>query len=319
MANPYEGINFWVYLPSKTLAFIFLFAFLVTAAIHYWQCRHYKFFRVTWSFVVGGILYVIGFALRLNGAYGNYDELVPFIISVALIYVSPPLLALGNYDILGRIFYYAPYLSPMEPGRVLSTFVLLSLAIESVNGLAASFIANPDSNPILGSAFTWTALVLQILAIVVFLGLAGFFHWKCVKAGISGARGIKIPLITLYVSSGLILIRTIYRGVEHSVTTVAEIEWPFYVFEVALMLLNMVIWNIWHPGLYLPADTRTYLSKDTFTEVKGPERKDTRSRTAKILDPFHIMELCRRREKPRDEAYLEIDESGNEVRHTTPV
>lgn len=39
--------------------------------------------------MLAGLLYVVGFGLRLIGAFGNYDELVPFILSVALIYVSP--------------------------------------------------------------------------------------------------------------------------------------------------------------------------------------------------------------------------------------
>lgn len=49
----------------------------------------YRSFKVTGLFVVSGFLYVVGFAFRINGAFGNYDDLGPYIVSVALIYVSP--------------------------------------------------------------------------------------------------------------------------------------------------------------------------------------------------------------------------------------
>lgn len=90
-------------------------------------------------------------------------------MSVALIYVSPPLLSLANYEILARVFYYVPYFSPIEPGMVLSTFAFLSIVIEGINGVASSFIANPKSDPETGTALMWAALALQLAIIVFFL------------------------------------------------------------------------------------------------------------------------------------------------------
>ncbi|KAI1413296.1 hypothetical protein F5Y13DRAFT_189206 [Hypoxylon sp. FL1857] len=317
MANPYEGYNFWIYVPNKGAAIFFLVAFFISAAIHFWQCYRYKSARVTGLFVASGFLYVVGFAFRINGAFGNYDELGPYVVSVALIYVSPPLLSLANYDILGRIFYYVPYLSPMAPGRVLSTFGLLSLVIEGINGVAASFIANPKSNPTIGSVLMWAALVLQIAILISFVVIAGYFHRRCAQAGIAGARGIQRNLTTLYVSVALILIRTVYRGVEHSVKVVLSTEWPFYVFEATLMLINMYMWNARHPAPYLPADTTTYLARDGVTEVKGPEPpKDTRPMVLKVFDPWRIADLCRRQDKSEQKTYEELGQGRNEVRST---
>ncbi|KAI0377604.1 hypothetical protein F5Y04DRAFT_291670 [Hypomontagnella monticulosa] len=317
MANPYEGINFWIYVPNKGAAVFFLIAFLISA----WSATvsHYKFFKVTGLFMLAGLLYVVGFGLRLMGAFGNYDELVPFILSVALIYVSPPLLSLADYEILGRVFHYVPYLSPMDPARVLSTFGFLSLIIEGVNGVAASLIANPETNPQIGTGLMWTALVLQFIIIISFLALAGRFHWRCAQAGLARARAIRRPLIMMYVSVTLILVRTIYRGVEHSVAAVASIEWPFCVFEASLMLINMYMFNIWHPGRYMPVDIRTYLARDGVTELKAPERHDNRLVILKVLDPFHISEMCHGRDKSGDKVYQEFDEYGNELALSTPV
>ncbi|KAI1088580.1 hypothetical protein F5B19DRAFT_505570 [Rostrohypoxylon terebratum] len=315
MTNKYAGISFWIYVPNKGAAIFFLLAFLLSAQIHLWQCYRYQSFKVTGLFVVSGFLYVVGFALRINGAFGNYDQLGLYIVSVALIYVSPPLLSLANYDILGRIFYYVPYLSPMEPSKVLSTFALLSMVIEGINGVAASIMANPKSSPIVGSALMWSALILQIAVILAFLVMAVYFHRRCAQAGITGARGIQKNLTTLYISVGLILIRTIYRGVEHSVTTVIRTEWPFYVFEASLMFINMLMWNIRHPAPYLPADITIYLSRDGATEVKGPSLpKDTRPLILKIFDPWRVTDICigGGRDKSNNKSYQEIEHSGNE-------
>ncbi|KAI2464920.1 hypothetical protein F4781DRAFT_425176 [Annulohypoxylon bovei var. microspora] len=320
MPNKYEGINFWIYVPNKGAAIFFMVTFLVSASIHFWQCYRYKCFKVTGLFVASGVLYVVGFALRINGAFGNYDELGSYIVSVALIYVSPPLLSLANYDILGRIFYYVPYLSPMEPGRVLSTFAVLSMVIEGINGVAASLIANPKSNPTVGNTLMWSALILQIAVIISFLIISGYFHRRCAQAGIAGARGIQKNLTTLYASVGLILIRTIYRGAEHSVKAVISTEWPFYVFEASLMLINMYLWNIRHPAPFLPADITIYLSRDGVTEVKGPELpKDTRPLITKVLDPWRITDILRGRNKSKNKVYEEIDHSRNEFSQLSPI
>ncbi|KAI1643320.1 uncharacterized protein F4817DRAFT_258225 [Daldinia loculata] len=309
MANPYAGINFWIYPPNRAAAIIFTIAFFISAAIHFWQCYRKKFFRVTGLFVAGGLLYVIGFAFRVNGAFGNWDQLGPFVVSVALICVSPPLLSLANYEILARVFYYVPYFSPMEPGMVLSTFAFLSIVIEGINGVASSFIANPKSDPETGTALMWAALALQLAIIVFFLVLAGSFHLRCMRAGIAGAKGIRYSLTTLYVSMGLILMRTIYRGVEHSVLAVANTEWPFYIFEAFLMLINMLMWNAMDPSRFLPANFRTHLTRDGVTEVTEAKVDNPQPFAFKVLVVLTLGVY--RSPKPKDKMSQETDASGD--------
>lgn len=159
------------------------------------------------------------------------------------------------------------------------------------------------------------SLALQLILNVAFAALAGYFHYKCVRAGVGGARGIKQPLLTLYVSVVLILARTVYRVVEHiameevdrdnptDLDPVVRDEWYFLVFEASLMLLNMFLWNARYPRRYLPADPRVYLSRDGRTELEGPGIKDPRGRAAKIFDPFDVMGMCRGRDKSRSKSY----------------
>lgn len=197
-----------------------------------------------------------------------------------------PLLELANYHVLGRILYYVPYLSPLPPGRVLSTFGGLMAVVELLNSLGIALSSNRSSGRTqqeLGSQLTIAALSIQLVVIVIFVAIAGIFHWRCAKANIHG-RPITTPLITLYTSMSLILIRCIYRLIEHlgnatvhiddpeslkELSPILRYEWYFYVFEATLMLANSVLWNVWNPGRYLPNNRRIYLAQDGVTELEA--------------------------------------------------
>lgn len=153
------------------------------------------------------------------------------------------------------------------------------------------------------------SLALQLILSATFMALAVYFHWKCERAGIGKVKGIRKPLLTLYVSVALLVGRTIYRVVEHlaledvdgrddltNLPPPVRDEWPFAVFEAGFMLVDMVLWNIWHPRRYLPADPKVHLARDGTGEVEGPNSEDPRGWVAKILDPFDVMGMFRKRD-----------------------
>ena len=161
--------------------------------------------------------------------------------------------------------------------------------VEALNAVGVALASNPSSTQSkqsLGSNLTVAALGIQLAVI-----LAGEFHRRCKRAGIY-PRAISTPLGTLYASMALILIRCVYRLVEHAggTTTVklsdpeslkvlsplVRFEWFFYVFEAAIMLLNSALWNAWNPGRYLPRSRRVYLAWDGRTECEGREGPDER-------------------------------------------
>ena len=157
------------------------------------------------------------------------------------------------------------------------------------------------------------SLALQLCVIATFGCLAGIFHRRLAKAGVH-ARAVKITLATLYASMALILIRCIYRLVEHTgstevdldniealreLTPILRYEWFFYVFEATLMLLNSVLWNIWNPGRYMPKRHSVYLSPDGTFEIEGEEKEDDRSLLAKAGHIFTFGVLFHRKyERP---------------------
>jgi hypothetical protein len=204
------------------------------------------------------------------------------------------------------------------------------LLVETLNALGVSLASNPSgshSTQDLGSHLTIAALALQLAVIIIFVLLAGVFHYRCAKNGVK-ARAVLVPLRTLYASMGLIFIRCIYRLVEHMGSTTVEIdniealraltpvlryEWFFYVFEATLMLLNSALWNVWSPGRFLPGSYRVYLSKDGRTEVEGLEVQDERTLAQKVVAKLSFG-FCFRRVKVK---YLDENELEETARRGT--
>lgn len=217
--QPVPG-SLYVYAPNKGAPVFFTVAFAASAVGHIWQCYHYKCFKLIGLHPLCAVLFTAGYALREYGAF-NYlystQNLIIYILSQVLIYICPPLLELANYHVLGRIFYYVPYVAPLPPGRVLSTFGGLMALVEALNALGVAFSSNVSSSHSqqeTGSRLTIAALAIQLGVIVVFVLLAAIFHRRCAKANIH-AKAVSTPLITLYISMLLILIRCIYRLVGH--------------------------------------------------------------------------------------------------------
>ncbi|WEW59557.1 hypothetical protein PRK78_005031 [Emydomyces testavorans] len=263
-------------------------------------------------------MFTVGFALREYGAFHylfSNENLNVYIASTSFIYMSPPLLELANYHVLGRILYYVPYFSPLHPGRVLTTFGALSAIVEVLNAIGVSYIANqalPESLTKLGQILMKLSLVTQIVIIALFCLLGGTFHWRCARASIRIHR-VSAPLLTLYISTSIILVRCIYRTIEHfnvlsvrhgpgvDLTTLSPIvryEWFFYVFEASLMLVNSFLWNWRHPRQYLPENYNIYLAQDGVTELEGPGWKDDRPLIMTMFDPFSWCEPKTQKQRP---------------------
>lgn len=199
-----------------------------------------------------------------------------------------PFLELANYHILGRIFHYVPHAAPLSPSRVTTFFGGLMAVIEGLNAAGVSLSANANAREAsknTGHILVLGALVLQVLVILVFAYLSIAFHRRCIKAQVPmQTKAVSSTLITLYTSMILIFVRCVYRLVENATGTtsvdlddmealkklspILRYEVYFYIFEASLMLVNSTLWNIRHPGPFLPQDHHIYLAQDG-TEVKG--------------------------------------------------
>lgn len=236
-----------------------------------------------------------------------------------------PFYELANYVILGRILYYVPYHSPIHPGRVLTTFGAISAIVEALNGNGASYSSNadlPESKQKMGRDLLKAALIIQLGVITSFVMLAVYFHRRCQKHNLL-PQNLKSILITLYCSSALIMVRTIYRTVEYfsishihvtpgfnplSISPIVRYEWFFWVFEALIMITNSALLNFRHPASFLPRSNKIYLAEDGVTEIEGPGFGDRRNFFVTLLDPFDVIGLIKGRDKQK---YWERQEETN--------
>ncbi|KAF1938742.1 RTA1 domain protein [Clathrospora elynae] len=329
--------SIYLYAPIKWAPPMFAAWFLVATIVHVWQCIKYKAWKVTILHPICGLLFTVGFAVRSYGAF-HYDNIGVYVASTIFIYCAPPVLELANYHVLGRILYYVPYYSPLHPGRTLTTFGFISGIVEVMNAISVSWLANPkvtEGYNRLGHGLMKAALVLQIGVIALFCAIAGVFHRRCINGGIT-SRKVQGPLVTMYISMALILVRTIYRIVEHfgtiripthpspdwnpmTLSPILRYEWYFWVFEASFMLVNTVLWNFRHPRYYLPEDYHTYLAQDGRTELQGKGWKDEIPWFMNFIDPCGLAAAVTGRGRDKEKPFWETNGYGTRElagRHT---
>ncbi|KAJ4289138.1 hypothetical protein N0V90_011480 [Kalmusia sp. IMI 367209] len=289
--QPVTG-SLYIYAPNEAAPILFTIFYALSAAVHIFQCHRDRSWRLIGLQPLCGVAFTLGYALRAYNAFDAYlyteSNLLIYILSQVCIFVCPPLLELANYHILGRTLSYIPHLSPLSPKMVLRVFGTIMLVIETLNSLGVSLSANPSSSPItqdLGKYMTLVALAMQILVILVFFVLTTMFHMRIRKVGIR-SQAVSITLRTLYLSMGLIFVRCIYRLVEHlgntkidlddaaalaDLSPILRYEAFFFVFEAALMLIDLALWNMWNPGWWFKKNV--YLGSDGVTEIEYEDNK----------------------------------------------
>jgi hypothetical protein len=244
---------------------------------------------------------ISGFALREIGAY-HTSNLGYLIASTVLIMSGPPVYALINYFILSRILFYIPYLAPIHPGRVATTFIGLDAVCEILIGQGAWRMANSTMTAKqrqLGANLVTVSLCLQAALFGAFGLLAGQFHRRANKAKVL-SRDLRIVLYVLYTSATIVTIRCIYRLVEYIEgwdSTIYKNEIFFWIFEAVIMFLNTALLNLFHPGKRLPRSNSVFLDRDGVTERRGPGWDDDRPWIVTVFDPFDVWGLINKKDQ----------------------
>lgn len=278
------------------MSIVFAVLFAISGGLHIWQNNlKYRSWRIGSLLPWAALLFTAGFCLREYGAY-HVDNLPIYIASQVLIFCAPPVYTGADYFIFSRLLYYIPYLSPMHPGRVFTTFVGLDIIVEVLTGNGAANALNAKNTPAAKQAglnLVKASLLLQLGLFAAFVLLVVIFHLRCRRDRVF-TRPTKIVVYELYASSFFILLRNCFRTATFFYPYDAYInrsEWLLWIMEILPMFCNTYMMNIWAPAAYLPADHKIYLAKDGKTQLVGPGSVDSRPVVVTIFDPFDLVGL----------------------------
>ncbi|KAF7716856.1 RTA-like protein [Penicillium ucsense] len=251
------GFAFYHYDPSMGAAVVFVLLFIGTTGYHMMQ----MFKSRTWFFIpfaIGGIFEIIGYIGRAASSKQSPNwTLGPYLVQTLFLLLAPALLAASIYMFLGRIILVlqAESHALMKKKWLTKVFVtgdVLSFLLQGAGGGIQSSGSLEGMKT--GEHIIVAGLVIQILFFAFFIVTATHFDRKLMKYPIPRARSPSIPwrrhLNILYLTSGLIMIRSMFRLIEYAQGNGGYIlrhELYLYIFDSLLMFLTMVIFNVVHP------------------------------------------------------------------------
>ncbi|KAF3000896.1 hypothetical protein E8E13_008081 [Curvularia kusanoi] len=297
----YSPGSVWYYAPNKAAPVLFITLFSISGTFHAYQTIKHRSWRTTILLPWAALLMISGFATRLAGAY-NPSSLRLLIASTVLIMSGPPIYALINYLILTRLLYYMPWLAPLHPGRVATTFLGLDAVCEALIAQGAWRMANSSMTAKqrhVGANLVLASLALQAALFGGFGVLCALFHKRALSAGVL-KKELKIVLYVMYTSAFIVTVRCIYRLVEYILgweSSMYRNEVYFWVFEAAIMFVNSALLNAFHPGKRLPPTHGVFLAKDGVTERLGPGWDDDRPWPVTVVDPLDLWGLFKGKDK----------------------
>jgi len=157
-----------------------------------------------------------GFIMREVGAF-NISDLGILIASIVLLLSGPPIYSGAAYFILARALYYIPWLSPLHPGRILTTFIGVDFLIELMVANGAAKAANTSTSAAeqqAGAILIKTALILQACTFAAYVAILIVWHTRAKRANLMTANLRKVVAV-MYASAALISVRCIYRIAEY--------------------------------------------------------------------------------------------------------
>ncbi|VUC23424.1 unnamed protein product [Clonostachys rosea] len=247
------------YDPSLAAAVIFIILFMASAVVHTWQLFKTK----NWFFIpflLGCLAEAIGCIGRAVGAKESPDwSLTPYIIQALLLLLGPTMFAASIYMILGRMIRLleAEELSFIRPSWLTKFFLvgdIISIAAQGFGGTKLSKAETPaDRNQ--GETIIIAGLGVQIAFFGLFIITTLVLHRRINRDPTPKSARLTVPwrrlLAVLYVTSMLILVRSVFRLVEYVMGhdgVLQSREVYIYVFDILLMAAVAVIFNVFHPS-----------------------------------------------------------------------
>ncbi|KAH6989122.1 RTA1 like protein-domain-containing protein [Ilyonectria sp. MPI-CAGE-AT-0026] len=266
-----EYADIYKYTPSKVAAVIFVVLFALSSIVHIWQMTKTKTWYLS-ALIVGCILQACGYIGRAANTFETAGcwTLPPYVVQSLLILIAPALFAASIYMILGRIIILVDGEKySLIKRRWLTKFFVVGDVISflmQIGGGGMLTMDDPDKKK-LGEKIVVAGLFVQLAFFGFFIVVAYIFHRRMRAAPTQKARNPDIKwqlyLLTLYVTSFLILVRSVFRVIEYiqgSDGALLSNEIYIYIFDALLMWIVVVWMNYFHPseiGLLLRGE-KTY-------------------------------------------------------------
>lgn len=235
-------------------------------------------------FICGGFLETIGYAIRIYSGL-NVDEVILYVLQLVFLLLAPALFAASIYMVFGRLVRVldAEQHSIVKLKWFTRLFVFGDVGSFLVQGTGGGLV---DSNQKLEEIITIVGLILQIIFFGAFMVVMSIFQYRISKNPTlkavsyrnhpSSFRNWYMIMITLFMTSGLIFIRSIVRCVEFCQGSNGYImvhEVFLYVLDAQHMILVMILFIFQDMGKF-------------FDEMRHQDLK------ADVLMEGHILEDC---------------------------
>ncbi|KAK6331861.1 hypothetical protein TWF718_002400 [Orbilia javanica] len=257
--KPLEGTEdayLWKYLPSIPAAAVAIALFAIPTILLCWKLIKSR----TWfciPFAIGGILQVAGYGVRIY-CHFNTDQLAPYAVQASFIILAPVFYAASIYMVLRRLIRSigGDRFSPVPIRWLTWVFVTGDIVALTIQGNAVGLTTKASTQKI-GEWVITGGLIAHILIFGFFFYVCSIFHYrmnKDLKENPRNGPHLTVPwragLKMLYSCSALIMVRSIFRVIEYVMGVDAYLlatEWPWYVFDAALMFATQVIFVVWFP------------------------------------------------------------------------
>lgn len=258
--GPFE---FYRYNPSVPAAALFIVLFSISTIIHGYQLLRKRCWMMI-PFVIGGLCESVGYVGRIVSSHQAPDYTVgPFLLQGMLILWGPSWFAASIYMCLGRIARITGGESYclVRPSILTVLFVSCDYIGLAIQGIGSGIMAaGPLNDFYAGSHIVVAGLAILVASFGFFVVLTAVFDVRMQRNPPSKSQEMALnwrrSLISLYVVSALIFIRSTCRLVEYAQGNAGWLmihEWTFYVFDSVLMITVMVVFNWVHPSKVVAA------------------------------------------------------------------
>ncbi|KAJ3558819.1 hypothetical protein NM688_g699 [Phlebia brevispora] len=220
------------YVPTEWICATLLTLFALSGLIHFYQALRYRLWFLLPTAVLANISEVIGWSARLWSSKSPY-LLEPFIMQICTTIIAPTPLVAANFLIFGELVKrLGPQYSRLSPFWYAIVFIgldIVALVVQAVGGAAASEASENHHSADPGGHIMLAGIVLQLVAIVVYMTLASEFIMRYLRdrpvrkisrgkheALHAFSRDYEMMLFGLTFSTTCVFIRSVYRTCELS-------------------------------------------------------------------------------------------------------